>query len=230
MVALSDVALNLIGAVDAELLRGTPGECPALVPDVGLRPLEEILVLAEDREHAGREGVPGGRAEVQDVVAVRDARHAGELDGVGETVDSLHVVVLREERGVEAEALPVDGRADLPATAQCRTSGEMPLLLNRVAVVEELAILPGEVVGLIEGEALDERARPTVPGELLLLGGVRDARPADEATARDEAIADARQSITRAVRAARAAYGRVPERRVGREVGRGRVGAASRDL
>src|SRR3954468_22466904 len=137
MVALSDVSLYLICGVDAELLRRAPGERPALVPDIGLRPLEEVLVLTEDREHAGREGVPGGRAEVQDVVAVRDARHSGELDGVGEAVDGLYVVVFREERGVEAEALPIDGRAHLPAPAQCRTSGEMPLLLDGVAVVEE---------------------------------------------------------------------------------------------
>src|SRR5207237_5109520 len=118
----------------------------------------------------------------------------------------------------------------LPPAAQCRTGGEVPLLLDGVAVVEKPAILPGEVIGLIEGEALDERARMAVKGELLLLGGMRDAGPADEATSRDEAIADAGECITRAVRAPGAAYGRVPERRVGRAVGRGGVGAASRDL
>src|ERR1051326_8089414 len=106
----------------------------------------------------------------------------------------------------------------------------MELLLDSVAVIEKLAVLPGEVVQLIEGEALDERTGLAIPAELLLLRGVRDTGPADEATAGDEAIADARHRITRTIRTARSQEAHVPQRSVHAGIrGRG-VGSAPRRL
>src|SRR4029077_6896767 len=106
LVAAPNESLELIRAVDAQLLRRSPGQRPVLVQDVCLRPLEEILVLSEDQQQARREGAPGRRAEIEHVVAIGNARHAGELHRVADTVHRAGIVIVREERRVETKGLP----------------------------------------------------------------------------------------------------------------------------
>ena len=106
----------------------------------------------------------------------------------------------------------------------------MPFLLDRISVVEQLAILPHEIIHLIECETLDERSGVAVPSELLLLGDVRDAGTANEAGAGNETVADAARRITRAVRPASAAQRRVPQRSIRRQIRRGGMRATRRGL
>ena len=97
-------------------------------------------------------------------------------------------------------------------------------------MVEQLAILPHEIIHLIECETLDERSGVAVPGELLLLGDVRDAGTANEAGTGNETVADAARRITRAVRPASAAQRRVPQRSIRRQIRRGGMRATRRGL
>src|SRR5689334_3280663 len=106
----------------------------------------------------------------------------------------------------------------------------MPFLLDRVAVIEQPPVLPGEIVHLVEREAFHDSSRPTVPGELLLLRRVRDPWTTDEATAGDETVADTTHRVASTVESPGASERRVPERRIGGGTRRSCVGATAGKL
>src|SRR5689334_3450760 len=72
---------------------------------------------------------------------------------------------------------------------------DVELLLDRVALLGEIPVFPGEVVNGIEGEGLQPAVSIAEPRETVVDRGVDDAWPADESTRGDEMLIDSRDRV-----------------------------------
>src|SRR5687768_3362856 len=178
------VVLIVEGRIDAELVRRPEIRLRAQQPDVGLRPLEKVLILAEHVEQIAAPPREPGCRERDDVVAIRDPWCAGERNGVHDTSDRAFDAVVRIESRIEAKGLPKYRQPDHPAPAQVRTGLHVELLVLRVALSDESMMLVGEIVGEREAEAFDLRV--ALPVERPAVIRVRANQPGtrDEAAER----------------------------------------------
>src|SRR5678810_1032006 len=90
---------------------------------------------------------------------------------------------------------------------------DVELLLDRVALLREVGVLPGEVVDRIEGERLQPAVPITEPGQSVVDRRIDDTWPSDESARGDEMFVDPRERVIPPEALAIAVEGRCPKRR-----------------
>ena len=187
------VVLIDVRARDAQLIGRPQIQRERQIVDVGLRPLEEVLVLPADVRRRCAEARPLRRRQRRDVVAVRNSPDADERNRVDLRADRSLDRVVRVQRLVPAERFPVHGGEQSPAAAHARRRGDVKLLVLRVTAPHEVRVFPDVVVQHVAGDGLEETPALVEPRAAVIDRAVRDGAARDESRRRAEVVVDAVQ-------------------------------------
>ena len=196
--------LPVVRALDAQLVGRAPGDAKRREDDVGARPLEEVLVAAENVDPVERDVLEFGARDRHDPVGVGDVWSTGERNGVHRGTEVPLDVVAGIERRVVRKVLEEERGRHLPAATEGRRLVEMQLLLDRVLPVGEGLVVPRVVEHDVAVDGRPPAALAPVPGVGVVQLRVRDGGARDEAAGGEEVVVDAAQQVARADVARRA--------------------------
>src|SRR6266545_6548567 len=147
--------------------------------------------MALQEETAPAEVLPLGRADLDDVLAIRNRGLSDEGNRVQAAArfGDLEAVV-PVQRGIIAERFHEVPGADVPGAAERCVDVEVQLLVLNPAAMNEVLVLPDAIDDDVAGQTLEERAGLPVRGVARIDIGVHDARATEEAAGGAELIGD----------------------------------------
>jgi hypothetical protein len=145
---------------------------------------------------------------------IGDARPADERERI---TGGRKYLVIRVQPPVEAEGLPVDAKADIPAAAESGVAAQMEFLVLRVAAAEEMRVLPRIIQNDVARQRLDLRSTLAEPGSSMIQRCVHDPGARYEPARRAEILADAGHHVSQSEAFSIARENSFPQRRVARQ-------------